>query len=844
MFAEKYYSEFLLLNPGNDEMMITITRHSRLSRCLVEELCRARRLLAQMDLGDGRLYQVILGTIITILLAWREWSWRSNSQELKSSIEHLKKDVGSLSLYLQVEHLTPSIAQCERYTAGSVSGSSAASDLVNVTTTGDSYMDSFPLELQRAFGDKTKTITQRILYRPRASVFNLNGLGMVLLSSGAMLHEIYSIHKSTVTPTSSSAAGGNSASWSIGNKYFEAYVAQRKLLANAAAYAVVFALSSLAWMGVFTWSSFVPLLLKFTLCWTAANYVSYWTYNFLRLRQYLPKSWHEWGQSLGRGSWWLWVASRTFTSAGFMYSDVEKQDSGVLAACLSLCIRMLTDLVAFWPYRYFYYYGGGGGTASVDSSGNNSHNSSNSTSSTRTTDLFLLNMLIQLSIGMLLCCGSTSLAMGSPKWLKRRASACLGYCAPFLPIETVVSLSMLFLGCNAAVVLLRVVWFFFVGCGGCSWYGSLMLLLFPVQHVVLFFGYMATAAASLERSDIRGRDKEPFVQQFLSSHVALFRDHYDGLGLGAEVQGGMGHAAVAGGLESEPLLRDAAVLGCELFDALLDRTTRNYIVGYGDHTYATSVDSNATHKGKTGAERGGEEGVRESQYLQAFRVVCVDVFTAAQSMADEDEDDEDDADAGAGAGANVDGEGEVVGEEYTAEAGEELKDGPQSPTVDEVSKTHRKPRPDNDDSSTTSASATYSTPAGVGSKGDVEGSRTSTSSSSHQGRNSKLRGTDVGQDEVLPPAAEAQRTTPPPTATPGPANGTGVVGKKPTTSINTSDSSDPSGTHRTRDEPQVAAKSATSTSTAGAGTNTRAKRSLLPLEETRYVIESALGAIL
>ena len=57
----------------------------------------------------------------------------------------------------------------------------------------------------------------------------------------------------------------------------------------------------------------------------------------------------------------------------------------------------------------------------------------------------------------------------------------------------------------------------------------------------------------------------------------MHRAYYEGLGLRKDVGvgcSGMGHADTGQGLESEPLLREAAALACEMFEALLDKTTR------------------------------------------------------------------------------------------------------------------------------------------------------------------------------------------------------------------------------------------------------------------------------
>ena len=66
------------------------------------------------------------------------------------------------------------------------------------------------------------------------------------------------------------------------------------------------------------------------------------------------------------------------------------------------------------------------------------------------------------------------------------------------------------------------------------------------------------------------------MQRFLHAHLNMHRAYYGGLGLPEDVGAGsgLGHADTGQGLESEPLLRDAAALACEMFEALLDKTTR------------------------------------------------------------------------------------------------------------------------------------------------------------------------------------------------------------------------------------------------------------------------------
>ena len=269
--------------------------------------------------------------------------------KLLSTIETLQRDVGSLSLRLQLERLTPSISQCDAYTTDIGTGSN------NSTTNGiernhpenqsddktlllesnsESYLDvpSFQAQVQRSVTGRTKQIKERILKLPKAALYNHNGCITIALCTAAMMVEIYTIHKQPLgqPPLVSKQKGGDdgtgSRPWiSQSTKFFDVFVARRKLLSNGAqhphhphntltsphsslpvptrllsllfsvtthyqeyntpsqytpltpspnpspfpplpgfAYGVILVLCSLAWCGLFTWSSFVPLLLKVT----------------------------------------------------------------------------------------------------------------------------------------------------------------------------------------------------------------------------------------------------------------------------------------------------------------------------------------------------------------------------------------------------------------------------------------------------------------------------------------------------------------------------------------------------------------------------------------------------
>ena len=64
---------------------------------------------------DVKLYNPLWIVIFTMssLLVYQHWSWSSANMKLLTTIETLQRDVGSLSLRLQLERLTPCLSQCD-----------------------------------------------------------------------------------------------------------------------------------------------------------------------------------------------------------------------------------------------------------------------------------------------------------------------------------------------------------------------------------------------------------------------------------------------------------------------------------------------------------------------------------------------------------------------------------------------------------------------------------------------------------------------------------------------------------------------------------------------------------
>ena len=205
---------------------------------------------------DVKLYSplwIVIFSLSTLLL-YQHWSWSSANTKLLTTIETLQRDVGSLSLRLQLERLTPSISQCDAYTTSGDTGGSGGNNITNssernnrenqsddkallIESNSESYLDvpSFQAQVQRSVTGRTKQIKERILQLPKAALFNLNGCITIALCTAAMMVEIYTIHKQPSGSKQKGGAGDGTGSrpWiSQSTKYFDVFVARRKLLSN------------------------------------------------------------------------------------------------------------------------------------------------------------------------------------------------------------------------------------------------------------------------------------------------------------------------------------------------------------------------------------------------------------------------------------------------------------------------------------------------------------------------------------------------------------------------------------------------------------------------------------
>ena len=322
------------------------------------------------------LYNLLVGILVAIFLGsavYRENSWSRSNFKLRNQIIGYEKDIESLKLQLLIDELV------DYKPDASLTGSNYC--ILN-SETGENIperqlidkIDEFSLS---AFQEKLlkivestsdavniKKIDLRVIMKPY--ILNWSGLLTVLLCVLVMLLEIFRGHSSTVFSTTSpmtedekeeeKKGNPNPRKWSLSNKYFETYIAKKKILSNFFMYPVLFLSALFSWSFSQSRGAINSFLFKFLIQWMIAGYLAYFVFNFTRLMKYFPKDREETWKCLFKLSWWQWMLPRVFTSEGFIFANFQTGDNGIIPAVFSLAGCIGADLVCFYPYYYFYYY--------------------------------------------------------------------------------------------------------------------------------------------------------------------------------------------------------------------------------------------------------------------------------------------------------------------------------------------------------------------------------------------------------------------------------------------------------------------------------------------------------
>lgn len=465
----------------------------------------------------------------------REYSWSNSNQALKATIGGYEKDIESLKLHL----LMNDVVECSH------------------------HMDNFSIEkfqekLSSIVVSASKAINLEVvdltmLIKPY--ILNWGGLLTIVLCTMAMFVEIYRSHSDTVFSSTkpknkqaSSSGEGNEddiepPKWSVPNKFFETYIAKRKIFSNLWMYFLLFLLGLTSWFNLLPMTSAVSFILKFSVLWMISSYISLFTFNFIRLIKYLPKGYDETKKCLLKLSWWIWLIPRILTNEGFIYSDRIKGDNGLSTAFFAFLLNFVKDLTFCYPYYYFYYY---------------NHIFYNQQLNTeiqyieliRRRNIFLLNMIIQISIAMIIYNIGIISAVGSPKYLKKIIKK-------ILDMEKETAITFIFIIClgNNILCIMRVLWYSFTG--GSTYYATYVLYLFLLPQISLLFSNISINFILSEKAVARTVVLESFLRVLIENHIMKNRDTYE---------------SMENENEQQEICNEMALLYVDLFEGLLDAT--------------------------------------------------------------------------------------------------------------------------------------------------------------------------------------------------------------------------------------------------------------------------------
>ena len=177
----------------------------------------------------------------------------------------------------------------------------------------------------------------------------------------------------------------------------------------------------------------------------------------------------------------------------------------------------------------------------------------------RRRDIFLLNMLLQLSISMFLNYATSLSAFGSPFWVQKIIKKMYDFDS-----EKSLTALIIILIINSTLVIIRIIWYFIVGNG--TWVSTFINFLFLLPHISIFIIMNSIATVLPAKEKARATLLETFVRTFIGNHIYKNAQYYEG--------------STCPYSTDEELVEAVAVLYVDLFDALLDKTGTYHVITY------------------------------------------------------------------------------------------------------------------------------------------------------------------------------------------------------------------------------------------------------------------------
>lgn len=420
-----------------------------------------------------RMLAVPVGAFAVFILSLtglREWSWRHHRTSVQSKISILENDLDATIQRLQAdEHTCSPGVHTGHLPFGGGYLQLERNGKVSDTDDGIDKLKFADVASKETFDFASPTGSQP----SNGTEFTYFNVLLLTFFTAIKVHEMKRVHLGIYS---------NNKCYSSfeGNRKFQSFAAHWTPFYGLLMSKVLCIASVLAWFGVFNRATFVTSALKAIVCWHYAIPISQYVNNAYGIVLYLLRTRAQLQKNVSDGSWWLWLVSKTF--------GCERPEM-----LIAEFIRLALMCYFAWPYRYYLLY------------------RSNCTGNADAVDIFIVNMIMQVSLLMTWLHSLQIVLTGSPKCLRNH------WTLPTLrdtPLFTTASVIMV--AVSMAICCLRVLWF--VWTSGCTWYGAAVAWVFFHPHIMLPIMNLSLISTALNRHKFIAIEGEHFVSTLMADY--------------------------------------------------------------------------------------------------------------------------------------------------------------------------------------------------------------------------------------------------------------------------------------------------------------------------------------
>lgn len=469
------------------------------------------------------------GLLVLLFFLSREWSWRSYRHRQNERIRELDSEIEHALLRLHIADTLAAENSCYAIEETNNNSSILSTKKPIAEMSLMEFEELVTTRREKAYNEfKSKgALNKMIVLRPH--ILDMSGLTQTALLVIMGLVEIHYGH-SIIYSEKMEDLLGNDVNFQ-GNRVYRRFISHRLPLSGFAVHALIWIAGLGTWLGIVDRSSYVFFALRLLLHWVIAAKAVFWFANVIVLKKYLPSIYNldELKLKLFDYKWWLWLIGKIIAPDGVW-----------------TFVRLVLSLYLAMPVRYFYYFC------------STCHLNTAASIEDIASSWFLVNIILHISALVWWTCILRLNAFGTPIWFRLLKTDNLK-----------VLLGMGILNVISGVFcLFRVLYFAYYA--NCSWWGSLMALIFFHIFILEIGESLPHMLSLIGKYGIYEKEQEIFVSSFVS-HVTKTTE--GGAATGIEV--------------SEADVRQAEVFANRLYSAVIDKTMRNYILGVGDITYST-----------------------------------------------------------------------------------------------------------------------------------------------------------------------------------------------------------------------------------------------------------------